>query len=69
MNDTVRLLLAILLLIFLLVVFLVSFILYRKTPAPKGCEDLGPEKEKCASCKEEHCHLNIYRNHEEETKK
>lgn len=69
MSDTVRIILAVLLLVVLFAVFLVSFILYRKTPVPKGCEDLGPEKEKCASCKEERCHLNIYRISEEEKKK
>lgn len=69
MSYALRLTLAILLLVVLLVIFIVSFLLYKKTPAPKGCENLGPNEEKCASCKVEHCHLNIYANHKEDKKK
>ena len=69
MSGGLRIFLAILIIAVLVVIFVVSFILYRKTPVPKGCEDLGPNEEKCASCKEEHCHLNIYATHKEEKKK
>ena len=60
MTDGLRIFLAVLILTSLLVIFVVSFILYRKTPLPKGCEDMQPSEEKCANCKEEECHLNIY---------
>ena len=63
MPNWVRILLAVIIFVVLITIFIVSFILYRKTPVPKGCEDLGPSEEKCASCKDEHCHLNIYANH------
>ena len=59
MTDGLRIFLAVLILTSLLVIFVVSFILYRKTPLPKGCEDMQPSEEKCANCKEEG-HLNIY---------
>ena len=58
--------LAILILVILLVTFIVSFILYRKTPVPKGCEDLEASEEKCASCKVEGCSLNLYRQKKKE---
>lgn len=61
MPMWLRILLAILIFAFLIAVFIVSFILYRKTPVPKGCEDMGPSEEKCSNCKVEGCRLNIYR--------
>lgn len=69
MSNGLRIFLAVLIIAFFITVFIVTFILYRKTPVPKGCEDLGPSEEKCSSCKEEHCHLNIYATHKEEKKK
>ena len=51
------LILAICILAALLVIFVVSFIIYRRTPAPKGCEDLKPEDEKCATCSQSECHF------------
>ena len=38
MSKEGYLILAISILVILLVVFIVSFVLYVKTPAPKGCE-------------------------------
>lgn len=68
MPTWLRILLAVVIITVLVVVFVVSFILYRKTPVPKGCEDLGPSEEKCSSCKVEGCHLNIYANKNGKTK-
>ena len=48
-------LIAILLIVFLATVFIVSFVLYRKTPPPKGCEDLLPEEKKCSCCSQIQC--------------
>ena len=48
---------AIAILVALLATFVVSFIVYVKTPAPKGCEDLKPNDEKCASCSHGECHF------------
>lgn len=50
MSKEVSLVLAISILIALLTVFVVSFILYKKTPVPKGCEDLKISEEKCGAC-------------------
>ena len=71
MTDGLRIFLAVLILTSLLVIFVVSFILYRKTPLPKGCAALQPSEEKCANCKEEGCNLNLYaekKKQENETK-
>lgn len=57
MTPEQYLVIAILTLIVLLVVFVVSFILYVKTPAPKGCEDIKISEEKCASCSNSECHF------------
>ena len=55
MTQLGYLFLAIGILLTLLVVFIVSFVLYVKTPAPKGCEDLKASEEKCASCSRSEC--------------
>lgn len=47
--------LAIGLIVLLLGVFVVSFILYRRTPVPRGCEDLVADKAKCDACPEANC--------------
>ena len=64
MSDTLRLVIAIAVILFLLATFIVTFILYKRTPAPKGCENMGPNKEKCKNC-EMSCHLNIYADRKE----
>lgn len=48
------LLIAIIVLLLLLVTFVVTFVIYQKTPTPKGCEDLI-ENEKCSSCNNVQC--------------
>ena len=60
---------AIILLAVLVSVFIVSFMLYVKTPEPKGCE-IKPSEEKCKNCEIQGCHANIYakRNSKEEDK-
>ncbi len=62
MSKTVRIILAILVIILLVAIFVVSYILYRRTPAPKGCEDIHPNEQKCHGCKETSCHFNLYYN-------
>lgn len=69
MPNWLRILLAVLIITLLIAIFIISFILYRKTPVPKGCEDLYQSEEKCANCKVEGCHLNIYAQHKKEDKK
>ena len=55
MSETEYLILAIVILVVLAVTFIVSFVIYQKTPRPKGCEDLEPNEEKCASCNNKAC--------------
>ena len=55
MSQTVYLIIAFSILVALLVTFFVSFVLYRKTPVPKGCENMKMSEEKCQSCSNEQC--------------
>ena len=55
MTSTGYLILAILILAALLIIFIVSFVLYKRTPLPKGCEDMKMSEEKCTSCPNSTC--------------
>ena len=55
MSQTGYLILAISILVGLLVIFIVSFILYKKTPVPKGCEDIKISVENCSTCGHTEC--------------
>lgn len=55
MSQTGYLILAISILVALLAIFIVSFILYKKTPVPKGCEDIKISEENCLSCGHTEC--------------
>jgi flagellar basal body-associated protein FliL len=62
MPKWAYILIAVLIIVALVAVFIISFVLYKKTPPPKGCEKLGPEEGKCSTCNETGCHFNIYAN-------
>ena len=55
MTQGQYLFLAIAILVILLITFIVSFVIYRKTPVPKGCEDMVMNEEKCSSCGHSEC--------------
>ena len=55
MSREVYLIIAILILVVLLVTFIVTFIVYRKTPVPKGCENIKISEENCSSCGHKEC--------------
>ena len=57
MSRTGYLILAISVILALLIVFVVSFILYKRTPVPKGCENLLINEENCAACGNKDCAL------------
>ena len=57
MSQTGYLILAISIILALLIVFVVSFVLYKKTPVPKGCENLLINEENCAACENKTCAL------------
>ncbi|MBP5693864.1 MAG: hypothetical protein J6X03_00175 [Bacilli bacterium] len=57
MSETGYLILAISIILALLIVFVVSFILYKKTPVPKGCENILINEENCAACQNKECAL------------
>ena len=55
MSQVGYLVLAISILVALLAIFIVSFILYKKTPVPKGCENIKISEENCSSCGHTEC--------------
>ena len=55
MSQIGYLILAISILVALLAIFIVSFVLYKRTPVPKGCEDLKISEEHCATCGHSEC--------------
>ena len=55
MGQGGYLVLAISILIALAIIFVVSFVLYKRTPAPKGCENIEINKENCSSCGNKNC--------------
>ncbi len=57
MSKEVALILSISILVALLIIFVVSFLLYKKTPVPKGCENLEISEENCANCENKACSL------------
>ena len=50
MSQLGYILLAVGILVALLVTFVVSFVLYKRTPVPKGCEDIQINEENCGAC-------------------
>ena len=55
MTQTGYLILGISILVALLIVFIVSFLLYMRTPAPKGCENIKINEENCSGCSHSEC--------------
>ena len=55
MGQTGYLIIAISILVALLAIFIVSFVLYVRTPAPKGCENIKINDENCSSCNHKEC--------------
>lgn len=70
MPTWLRWMIAVLLLLVLIAIFVITFILYKKTPVPKGCEEFEkPSEQKCHGCHETSCHFNLYYNDPEEQAK
>jgi hypothetical protein len=55
MSQAGYIALAIGIIVVLAVIAIVTFILYRKTPAPKGCENLEPDEGICCACLKSGC--------------
>ena len=65
MSQTGYLILAISILVALLAIFIISFILYRRTPVPKGCENIKISDENCSACNNTSCEHHISREEED----
>src|SRR5574344_1704543 len=55
MNQAGYIALTIVIIVVLAIIAVVSFILYKKTPAPKGCENLEPDEGLCCACLKSGC--------------
>ena len=66
MSQVGYLVLAISVLVALLAIFIVSFVLYKRTPAPKGCEDIKISDEHCSTCGHSDC--SFYKGEDKEEK-
>ena len=55
MSQIGYLVIAISILVALLAIFIVSFVLYIRTPVPKGCENIKINDENCSSCNHKEC--------------
>ncbi|MDD5885450.1 MAG: hypothetical protein PUC66_05365 [Erysipelotrichaceae bacterium] len=55
MPQWVYILIAVGIVVVLLAVFIISFIAYRRTPVPKGCEDVRPDPNFCPACQKASC--------------
>ncbi len=49
--------LAIALIVLLVAVFIVSYVLNKRTPVPKGCENLKISEEFCMQCPNKDCQI------------
>lgn len=65
MDSKGYLIIAIIVIVTLLAIFTISFVVYKKTPTPKGCEDLKVSDEKCQACSNTTCHYHKETNSEE----
>lgn len=58
---------AIILIVALAVTFVVSFVIYRRTPAPKGSKG---DEANCSSCpQKDGCTIDLYKEYKKENKK
>lgn len=66
MTTLGYLILAIAIIVALVIIFVVSFVLYMRTPAPKGCEKLRIGPKNCEDCDVEGCMIYKQRHKKEE---
>lgn len=66
MTTLGYLILAIVIIVALVIIFVVSFVLYMRTPAPKGCEKLKIGPKNCEECDVEGCMIYKQRHKKEE---
>ena len=55
MTKTGYLIIAIAVIVVLIILFFVSYVMNKKTPVPKGCENLLQENKHCFGCSNKSC--------------
>jgi hypothetical protein len=68
MPKWAYILIAVGVIIALIAIFIISFIAYRRTPAPKGCENVRPDPEFCPACQKASCPFFAEFHEEDKTK-
>ena len=54
-SKTTALVISIVIIVLLILVFFITFIRNRKTPVPKGCENIKISEENCGACQVSDC--------------
>ncbi|MBQ9899943.1 MAG: hypothetical protein IJM36_02310 [Acholeplasmatales bacterium] len=57
LNINPYLIIAIALIALIAIIFIVSFIINRRTPLPKGCENIKIEEQTCLACSNTDCKI------------
>ena len=67
-GQTGYIIIAICVLVLLLIIFFVTYVINKKTPPPKGCENLIDEA-KCSTCSNKSCSYNKLKEDLEEARR
>ena len=65
MSQAGYLILAISILVALATIFVISFVAYKRTPVPKGCEAIKISEDNCSACGNKDCQHYLGRGEEE----
>ena len=57
MGKTTALIIAIVIIVAFVILFFVTFLINRKTPVPKGCENIKISEEACGACQVTECSI------------
>ena len=57
MGKTEALIIAIGIIVAFVIIFFVTFLINRKTPVPKGCENIKISEEQCGACQVAECSI------------
>ena len=57
MGKTVALIFAIVIIAAFVILFFVTFLINRKTPVPKGCENIKISEDNCSACQVSDCSI------------
>lgn len=59
LANTGMLVLAIIIIVLLIASFFITYLINKKTPIPKGCEEIAYNVQNCSGCKQYACEYHI----------